>query len=633
MTEDRRRNFSATIGGEEEHSSPPAKGRQPGRGKQPSTGRGRPPKRKGGKKRIFLFILPVFLALGGYLGYKFYLYYQEQQLNKRLVEIAANANDIVIDITTALNSKAPSTWVYDRDENLIMTLTTSTALQSVDTIPTEIAEAIRGQAEQGIARQILQEYILNHTLLLTEEQQKGYLLRLENSFTEDDLIRYLAITSKYGGTYIGLSEAVSNYFGVTIEQLNTQQLLFVAASYRNDTFNIENYIAQTGLSEDRLGLVLHKSGYTAVRTEIMSELRAIPDIDIDRNSYMIKLSTSTQQQSILQGIIDNSMRQLIDLNTDGTYTLDCSVVVADRNTGYIRAWVPGRSSSQTGSRPFMMNVMHFMDNFVELRTALQNESTLGFQLKEVEKPNGDSELRAIQDLYESQLLATGGNTAQLDAISLLRKLFAPVESVQNLSLIYQITDANGVTVYKAPGTTQLYFNNRNLCYYFAGEEDSMYTEYGDDFQLDTGVVSFKSTADYVLIAIAGSGAVGGSVTSSQASLLMDTISQIKTAIATFYPTPTRSAWSSTGLDVAIAECYKYNQAFIESIFDEDIQELIAIEIDSTASRSQFELKYEQMSQFVDAYESFVGTEYADSLRAALQEVRVARTELLVLYST
>lgn len=606
----------------------PAKGKGKAKPK-PKEAQGDKPKKK--KWPIVVTIVCLIVAVGCTAAYFVYQSYLETQRRDRIQLLAVQANDVVLEINNALASKAPSTWVYDRDENLVLTLRLSSGIQTIDSTPAELATEILAKCDNDPASFIIREYIVSHSLMSNDELLEAYLMRLNQTFTQDDLVRYLAISSMYSGTFVGVTDAANNYFGLTLTQCNPQQLQFLAYCYRNDNVDVDAYLSENNLTESRLGLIIHRSDYAALRSRVLEELQQIPNIDVTTTSYMVKLSTSTQQQTLLQSSIDNDMRQLIDLNTDGTYTLDCSVVVADRNSGYIRAWIPGRTSSSAAATAFQMNIQTFIPNLTAFTQELAEPNTMNFALRVVSKPNGDSELKSLRELFETQAFV-GGNAEKKDSIAALRSIFSLSDTFKGVSMIYQVTDTAGTTLYRADDASMLYLNSRNLCHYFAGDREDA-TAYGFDFALPTGMISMHSTAEYVVLVLGGSGAIGGTVTSSQMDIIRTTVENLKTTVASFYPTPTKNAWDVTGLETAVGTCYLQNQAYVEEEFNSMLEELQVIEVVSKETRKAFEAQYESMMAFVDAYEEFVGSTYADSLRAALQEVRASRTDALVQYAT
>lgn len=572
----------------------------------------------------------IVIAIVGAIAYFGYNWYQDKQYEDKVNAVAAGATGIVDDINAVLASNAPSTWVYDRDENLIMTLKTSEALQAVDTVPEVLSQAIVQKSNGDVVGTIVSEYLYSKAIAVEDGVYDGYRRCLQTNISQQDMIRFLATTSMYAGTYTGASDASFNYFGVSLSQLNADQQEFIAYTYRNEDADIEQYMQDKNTNEERLGLVIFQSEYSAVRSKLLQELESIEGVDVAQNSYMIKLSTSTQQQSILQTAIDQGMRQLIDLNADGTYAFDCSVVLVDRNSGYVRAYIPGRSCSVLNAKPFMMNVLNYRDNFATLYQQLLDKYSFGFTLREVTKPNGDKELQSLEQLFYSQGLASSKSLDLVDSITLLRSLYAESERFTGVTMIHQVLDTQGQTLYRASGKSVLDINNNNLCQFFSTDNDLKY--FSNMFDMDTGVVYFKSTADYTAVIIAGSGAVGGTVTTDQRVQLHSMIENLDKAIAGFYPTPVNPVWNGAGMDSAMSVCHMQNQKYVETAFTSELDALSAIVVDSYTTRVEFENKYESINKFISDYEVFVGEVYADGLREALQAIRLERAEVLMRYS-
>lgn len=579
-------------------------------------------------------IVVIFLAvaaLTGGIAYFGYTMYKQKVYNDKVNAIAAGASDIVNYVETVLKSKAPSTWVYDRDENLIMTLKLSDKLQVVDVVPTELQQTILSNAQGDVYTLVVVEYLRDKAIPVGEGTVDGYRKCLSANVSQEDILKYLATVSVYGNQYTGAIDACNNYLGLSIDQCNKEQLDFICAAYRNEKFDIDSYLDSKNTNEDRLGLVVHRSEYTATRSKILSELQSMENLDLVNKNYMVKLTTSTQQQSILQTIIDQGMRQLIDLNGDGTFAFDCSIVVIDRNSGYVRAYVPGRSATVSNAKPFAMNVLNFRTNFAQLYKELSDRNTFGFSLREVKKTNGDKELKSLKDLFLSGMLVDRKALDLVDPIGLVRDIYSNSPRFQGTSMIYQITDDLGNTLYKAKKDSILDLANNNLCQFFADDDNST-TFVEVNYSLDTGEIYMKSTADYVVLILAGSGAVGGSVTVSQRELLVDTVNKIAESVATFYPTPVNPVWDSRGMESAFAACYNKNQEFVQDKFIKVLDELVAIEVNSFATRVEFEQKYESINKMIDDYEVYIGEDFAEDLREAVQKVRLERSDLLIKFS-
>lgn len=555
--------------------------------------------------------------------------YTDYQFKSTVNAVALSADDIDNEIVSVLNSQAPTTWVYDRDENLIMTLKLSDILQSVEVVPDVIKQAILKDCQGDLTGFVVKDYIAKSSLPAEEEVYLGYCKRVEAVFTQDDLIRYLAISSNYGEGYKGIVNASNVYFGQIVSKLNDTQLEFLANLYRNN-LDIDKYLRENNLTEEKLGLIFRKSGYASIRSKIVEELKAVKGVDLMSKNYMVKLTISTQQQSILQSIIDNDMRELIDLNSDNTFAFDCSIVVVDRVTGYVRAFVPSRSASSVNSNSFAMNIQSFRNNYKELYKLLSDENTFGFTLKEIKKANGDKELKSIKELFESMNLADANPQDLVDAITLLKFMYSANESSKGINMLYQITDSSGMTLYKASGNSNVDIGNNNLCQFFSDNNDL--TRYGATIKLDTGYISFQSTADYILLALGGSSALGGSMTTNQDNVISKTIDELKTTVATFYPTPTVPVWNGAGMNTAMETAYNYNRDFIEKIIREDLDNLNSQTVNSVDSRISFEKEYERIKTFIKDYTEFIGSGYANSLYDALEQVRMAKTLDLIKYS-
>lgn len=95
------------------------------------------------KKRAIIIIAALVVLGIGAAGAKFFLDKKaSEEQEARIQSIAQGAEDIVAEINSVLKSSAPVTWVYDSDENLVMTLKLTSAMQSVQSLPDIITSTI-----------------------------------------------------------------------------------------------------------------------------------------------------------------------------------------------------------------------------------------------------------------------------------------------------------------------------------------------------------------------------------------------------------------------------------------------------------------------------------------------------------
>lgn len=583
------------------------------------------------KVPLFVFITIVVFIVVCAVSKVGYERYQQHQYNERVHQLLNQTDGMYEEITEVLSSKSPSTWVYDRDENLVMTLRVSDKLQSVNALPKRFQEGILQKLNAQVEGIVVSEWMNENSLVSTPELNDAFLLRIKE-FSSEDLLKYLAITSTYGADFKGIVNATNGYFGTDIDKLTDEQIDFLIYTFRNESVDLEQYFADTNTNEQRLGLILYSAERSALRNYIIEELNSIDGIDISKENYLVKLTISTQQSSILQSIVDNSMRQLIDLNSDGSYAYDCSVAVVDKATGYIRAFIPGRTSSKKSNKVFSMNTLNFLPNFSALIGELSKDSTFGFSLKEITTPKGDKEIKSLKELYEQGLLSSGTNYGLYDSIALMKLLYGEMQGSCNLSMVHQVTTMEGKSLYISDTDSPLECNNYRICQFFSDEENTE-TNFGETYYLDTGYVSFYSTADYTVLVLAGCGALGGSVGDTSRQVLESTVMEILAATSKFYPTPIVKLWSMDSLTEEIAECYLTNESYVRNLFEEKFTILSSIEINSYINRTKFEDLYEELSKFLDYYQTFVSAECSTELLQTLQSLRVERMEALVHYST
>lgn len=546
--------------------------------------------------------------------------------------VALNANEISEHIYEVLTSTAPITWVYDREENLIMTVKVSTALQSIANTPEVVASRVLESCGDNPAAVVVADYTRQQEQAVSAATTEGYTRRILQDYTKDDLVRYLAVSSTYGGSYTGIVAAASDLFGLPITSLNDAQLNLLAEMYRNTGFSLDAYLSALGLNAERLGLLSDREDFAALSSLITEELCSRKELDLVQNSYSVKISLSTAQQAAMQTQVDTATRQLIDLNGDGTFVYDCSAVIVDKNTGQIRAYVPGRSVTGTSTSNFHLNTLSFTENWQALMMELRKAGTFRYSLRQVTKANGDPELKSVYDMFCSLELNTSATTVtRMSALELVDTIFSGNTGYNGISFIYQIQDAYGNDIFKAKDQSILNLENPGICEFFHEDGDARQS-YEMLFDLSTGVLAFTGTRDYVLAVVAGSSAIGGTVPSAQRELLKNVVAELRATAASFYPTPTTSLWQSTYADKFSQIAYDTNYAMVRGKFDRMLAQLSDIQVNSSSARIQFEDLYETINTFISKYSENIGELYANGLKEELQEVRLGVSELLLQYS-
>lgn len=582
------------------------------------------------RKGVIIIVVALIVLIVGAVGaFYFYRVQQEQEHDELIQSIAQGADDVIAEVTSALSANAPTTWVYDRDNNLMFTLRLTDARQSITTLPEVLATAISGQSEGDPARLVTREFLASKNVGLGGDTEEGYLRRVTQDVATEDLLRYLAITSSYGGGYTGATDAANNYFGKTLDRLNDAQLAFLAATYRNSNLDIDTYLAEHSLNRERLGLI--DKGFTnaAIRSCVLEELQEIEGLKLKERSYNVKLTISTSQQAALQAELDNSMRQLIDLNADGSYAINGSFAVVDGNTGFVRALVPGRTSNKVASTVFKVNGLGYIDNTLVLLSTLKKDTITGDSLVAVQKNNGDVEYHSVAELYESQGLAAKPTNKNIGALDMVDLLFSQEEAYTGVSMISEIKEVQGSAVYTAKGSTGLQMLDSKVCEFFDNGQGLVM--FGEEYPLSTGLVSFQKTADYIVAFVGGTDAVGGTATSEERNILSQASASVISRVASLYPTPSANIWLPSSKELKALVCEENFKLVGTPIFD-GIASLLDMPITSRQERQDWESVYTSFQKAIADNTKYFGEVRATQLNERLDSARNARSQELLQYS-
>lgn len=596
-------------------------------------------KRKGAPKKKLAMLIAVSVTMAIALGavalvlrFRQTKEEEQEQYKMELQQALQKAKELVSYIKSILTSNAPTTWIYDSEDNLLMTIKLSSAVQSVASLPDEVSSEILRRCNGDPYTLVRDEYLASKGVARTDAVLEGYLQKLTSTFKTADLVRYLAVSSTFSNEFVGIVDASYNYFGVNIGSLNAAQLEFILYCYRNSEVDIDTYLSSRSLTKERLGFLDSQFNYSVIREMVLDELNRIPNLDLTGNSYMVKLTLSSQQQSMYQSVIDNNMRQLITLNPDKSYATDFSMALVEKTTGFVRTYVPCRTSAGSTSRVFHLNSLTFVSNFQALLQELSASNTYNFSLKEVIKSNGDTELKSLKTLFESLELSSDSSVSTLTPLELVDIMYSGNEKYRGTSIIYQIKQA-GVkeNVYWTDTYSKLVYDNPAVPEYFTDDKETR-TTYSMLFDTSTGVIGFQSTPSYDLVYVAGSSALGGATTTTDKNIIKTTITELQSSVSTQYPAPVGMLWDASELVRNEHIAYATNYSMIEVELQDRLTDLLNIEVNSSDSRKEFEQLYESISQFLTDYTPYIGQDYADLLRGRLVSVRLERSEALLKYS-
>lgn len=588
-------------------------------------------------KKIAVIVVALIVLVAGAIGAKLFLDYKTERDYQQAIDLIAQGADVSA-VSNVLSSKAPMTWVYDRDMNLLMTLKVSDAVQAAEEVPDAVRSCIlsKGDVAEKVALAVLGSQP-------TEDTLRGYIQRYSTDFTQDQLVLFLASTGKFGN-YSGLTDAASNFFGVQIHELTEPQQRFLAYAYDNEDASVEDFLTiNTDLSVTLLGTANLQAEYRALRELIIEEMQNIPGVDMRTTSYNVQVTLSTQQQNQLQVLINDKMKSLIDLNGDGTYAVDCSAIVIDNN-GRIRAYAPRRSTGAMVTGEFKLNGLTFVDNLVQLIQDLSKEDECWLTLRKIQTANGDTVYRTLEELFNSQTLGKGNTTiTNISARDVVTALYSQNVEFPGFGIIHEVQTLDGNKVFTWPSNRVGLFDvlpgeynvdslkPAHKVYEFFSEDKEQHTKWGFTVPLSTGVVSFHHTSNYIVAVVVGTGALGGGIGGSTQEMLQQLVASISETVGNNYPTQGSILWPS-GFEELIAKAYSHNAELLAPIFVDAYTDLTETTIDSVAQRKQWESLYQECLRILDQYKEYLSPPTFDDWKGRIDTCRKENSELLLRYS-
>ena len=531
---------------------------------------------------------------------------------------------LVNQVDVALTENAPTTWVYDREDNRLFAIKTSERLQSVSSVPTEISKIILHNANGSPSQVIAMDYFSDNGIVSpTEKQFDVFVQALEDNFSQDQLICYLAQTSDFG-EYKGLVEACSMYFGKELKNISEEEIKFLSDAYRNKTIDISSY------SDSFIDLDFTSAGssYDIIRELITEQLSAIEGIDLSTKSYQVKLTISKQQQITAQTAIDEAMKEFIEISSDKTYTQDLSCLLVDRNTGSVRVYIPSRTSKYAVNQ-FSMLSSGFSENIEALKEELKDSNVFGTSLQVLETSNGKEEIRSLSSLFYTLDLAAYEDSP-LSVLDIPDILFAGSSNFKGLNFISEVKSEDGKTVYSNPQNSILGFDSDNLYDFFASDNNG-YTSISSCIKMDYGCIVFEETQNYFQCAIAGSDTLGSVISSVDMQTFEGIISDLFVGQSKAYPATTDKLWAGNALLNNKSVMYADNEAILRPKLDEDLGNL-EIPIDSVESRVTFETMYEDFITSLNSYIDYVTEDFISYYTEFAYKIRQNKSYLLMKYS-
>lgn len=583
-----------------------------------------------------VLIILALVAVIGIAAGAFYFYMQETGEQQQEDEAAAAqvAESLVQSIDAVMSKTTPVSWVYDADDTLLFAIRISDEASATQSVTDTIIAEISKKYPEGLANYVARQYVIDQVIAGKSDYFFECLVsQLQSRKTDEDLVKYLTTIGNYGGVN-GLENAAVEYFNRDLGHLTSWQIDFLMYVYGKDTADITAYLTSAGMTQEQLDFMQDSVRNDAYETILRKEVQKLSQIQMSQSSYTIRLSLSAAQQQAVQASVDSAMKAYIDLSSSGTFVVNASVAVLDNQTGLITAYVPGRTSSAKVQEEFEMNSGTWSSNFTQLISRLAQPGQTKYSLQTVKLPNGDYTFKSTGQQWEGQELGSGvsGSNTAIDVLDQLKVMVLS----SSPSLIQQVKDLNGQTVYEAPGPEFQPAGNTTvlkLRQFFAEDGVDQATTLSSRLVMSSGVVCFEMTKEYTVIALIGTGVISGDVPADERSSLLDVFDAISQGVRTFFPTPKNLLYARTeGVANEFTATYEANHEMLSEGLGEKFKSLEGMEINSVESRKNFELEYEKLSAELKSLEAFVSKQNYAELENELYEIRQARAEVILIYS-
>lgn len=461
---------------------------------------------------------------------------------------------------------------------------------------------------------------------------------LDDKYSTDVLISYCASVGKFG-RFQGVVAACEQWFNKDLGRLNEWQLHYLGYAFNNSEASWDDFVSKhpdwTGGAETPEAFGFEQNGgdpYWLLRQRIADELNVVLGDDWSLQNFSVKLEINSALQSGLQQGLDQGLKSSITLGADGQTVVDGVVGVVDSHTGFVVAYVDGRSVNSS-TWEFALPRQSCIGDYREAAEVLSSDSTLTYaSLMSYENSLGLLDYVSFGELVGTGKLSLIGRIPEYSTSCKIWELLEFGTSMfvsGKPRFVSQVQDSLGNTIYSAPSVNdirQVTPNPDLRCLLVGATEGAAAHYYADS---EVGVSFGEFTSEYVFGAIIGTNAQGYGLSDDDMDLCTTTALSLAKIVTQQYPHVPADIDDTGIVAEKVAQSYMSNVQIVTSAVDTWVKSLREQPITSVETRAEFENSYAQYSKQLYAYGGLISTELFSELQARLDAVRIERTDELM----
>jgi len=463
---------------------------------------------------------------------------------------------------------------------------------------------------------------------------------LENELTQQQLLAYCAAMSSFNGIQ-GLAEASDVMFGMTVSQLNEQQLDYLLYSMGKEQVTWDDYRAHRTsqeLPESSSLFGLTTSGPTehaVLKARVKKELEHLLGDRLLSENFDVSLYYDSDLSNKLQTEMDTAFAGSISLQADGQTTLDGVLEVVSPKTAGVISFVEGRSINSK-SREFVLPVQSTLGNYVAVKEFLRDNPDLTYtSYIEYEDETEATSFISVEEAVDTNQLDILGVTPVCESsvtIDEIANFVTGLYTEREPHFISQITfqgSSEKVYVDKGASPTAGEALNTNIRGMFVDNLQDIVGTYQEEYS--NGLAFANITDQYIITGVLGSDALGYAMTYEDIDLLKNVSATVSSVMADMNVVPPLSVDSTGVLTAKLEQVRAENLNLIIGLVDEWVELLKTMPITSVSTRKAFEAELTRDITELQRCQRVLGAEVVEAQSDRLREVRVERTSELMKY--
>ena len=577
-------------------------------------------------------------------------------------------------VSSVLEGEAGSARVYDSSNNFMFVLETFSGAEGVKDLtdkqlsrlqiellggasytPIDLDAWVKGSTTLGgisekrteeefkscsIGWLVVDAFCDYEDVMLSEDSKFILAAKLDSTFTAEQLLSYYVSISAFG-SHDGLVVASQQWFGVEPKDLSDAQFEYVLYAMGNLKASWDDYSSKYPERVKEFKDAAHfgfKSGDNTttwvLKEYILGELEEVLEPVELTKDLNVRVNINSALQTTLQSSLDEALKPSIGLTSSGQPVLNGSLMCIDSSTGYVRAYVGGRSIGSSVDE-LVLPARSYIGSLEATRQLFLDDETLSpYTLLKYTAGDGSTAYEMLGNAVYSNQLGIFGVIADIQESSTVSEVANFVTSLYRDTaprFVNQVQGEDGEVLYTVTSGADVFNQNANndlrflLNHSIDGTEANYinYNQYGVSFGF--------SNSSVILCGNIGSSADGFSQTEESALLCEEAMLAAR-----------NTAFKSSNASLIQQDVGGAAQAKAEVAWDTNatvvidhietlVRGLELLPIESVQTRGEFESSYNAALNQLSLYYGIVSDATLVELQEKIEGVRVKRTDELLKY--